>query len=219
VFAGLLTLDAPIIVYGSLVSRGSFSHARSIPQGFRKLVAAARLAPLFSRRLISRMETHEDVWVCWRCDGLEDVSRVPDLSVGGLFLSTPMPRPLGMRAKIDFLVPEGQIRGRCRRSASDSQWRTGVEIHRHNGPGLPEPDSVDEQDLHSTGSPAGELTGAPPVAGIGGDGGVDFRLSPRLPSFVAASLSRSLRPVGFSGSGGIACSRRTGTQSSARRLG
>jgi hypothetical protein len=56
------------------------------------------------------VETHDDVWVCWRCDGWEDVSRVCDLSVGGLFLSTPVPRPLGVRARLDFLVPEGQIR-------------------------------------------------------------------------------------------------------------
>jgi hypothetical protein len=27
-----------------------------------------------------------------------------------LFLSTPIPRPVGARAKVDFLVPEGQIR-------------------------------------------------------------------------------------------------------------
>jgi hypothetical protein len=75
-------------------------------------MAAARvgLGPLYSRRLISRIATHEDVWVCWRCEGLEDVSRVCDLSVGGLFLSTPTPRPVGARAKVDFLVPEGQIR-------------------------------------------------------------------------------------------------------------
>jgi len=73
-------------------------------------VAAAQLGPLYSRRLSSRVETHDDVWVCWRCDGWEDVSRVCDLSVGGLFLSTPVPRPLGVRARLDFLVPEGQIR-------------------------------------------------------------------------------------------------------------
>jgi len=60
--------------------------------------------------MVSRIETHEDVWVCWRCEGIEDVSRVCDLSVGGLFLSTASPRRLGARAKIDFLVPEGQIR-------------------------------------------------------------------------------------------------------------
>jgi hypothetical protein len=73
-------------------------------------VAAARLGPLYSRRLIPRVETPEGLWVCWRCAGVEDVSRVCDLSVGGLFLSTPIPRPLGSRAKVDFLVPEGQIR-------------------------------------------------------------------------------------------------------------
>jgi hypothetical protein len=37
-------------------------------------------------------------------------SRVCDLSPGGLFLSTPVPPPLGAKAKLDFLVQEGQIR-------------------------------------------------------------------------------------------------------------
>ena len=84
--------------------------ARSISEGLRSPLAAARLGPLYSRRLSSRINTHGDVWVCWRCDGVEDVSRVCDLGVGGLFLSTPIPRPLGAKAKIDFLVPEGRIR-------------------------------------------------------------------------------------------------------------
>jgi hypothetical protein len=41
---------------------------------------------------------------------MDDVSRVCDLSLGGLCLSTPAPPPLGAKAKIDFLVREGQIR-------------------------------------------------------------------------------------------------------------
>jgi hypothetical protein len=73
-------------------------------------MAAARPGPLYSRRLVPRVEIPEGLWVCWRCAGVEDVSRVCDLSVGGLFLSTPILRPLGARARIDFLVPEGQIR-------------------------------------------------------------------------------------------------------------
>lgn len=73
-------------------------------------MAAARPGPLYSRRLIPRIETPEGLWVCWRCGGVEDVSRVCDLSVGGLFLSTLIPRHLGARARLDFLVPEGQIR-------------------------------------------------------------------------------------------------------------
>jgi hypothetical protein len=73
-------------------------------------VAAARVAPLYSRRSISRIETHEHVWACWRCEGIEDISRVCDLSVGGLFLGSPTSRPLGARVRLEFLIPEGQIR-------------------------------------------------------------------------------------------------------------
>jgi PilZ domain len=72
-------------------------------------MAAARVTPLYSKRVSSRVQAH-DVWVCWRCEGWEDVSQVCDLSLGGLFLSTPIPRSVGARAKVDFLVPEGQIR-------------------------------------------------------------------------------------------------------------
>ena len=63
-----------------------------------------------SRRMSSRTETLGDVWVYWRCDGMDDVSRVCDLSVGGLFLSTPVPPPVGAKAKLEFLAQEGQIR-------------------------------------------------------------------------------------------------------------
>src|SRR5260370_24765659 len=70
--------------------------------------ASAKVA--YGRRMTSRIETMGDVWVCWRCHGMDDVSRVCDLSVGGLFLSTPAPPPLGAKAKLDFLVQEGQIR-------------------------------------------------------------------------------------------------------------
>jgi hypothetical protein len=64
----------------------------------------------YSRRMSSRIETLGDVWVYWRCAGMDDVSRVCDLSVGGLFLSTPTTPPVGVKAKLDFLVQDGQIR-------------------------------------------------------------------------------------------------------------
>ena len=66
--------------------------------------------PIYSRRLASRLATPEGVWVYWRCNGRDDVSRVCDLSVGGLFIATPVARPPGVKAKLDFLVQEGQIR-------------------------------------------------------------------------------------------------------------
>jgi len=62
-----------------------------------------------SRRMTSRVETR-DVWAYWSCNGRDDVSRVLDLSLGGLFIATSGHWPLGATGKIDFLVQEGQIR-------------------------------------------------------------------------------------------------------------
>jgi hypothetical protein len=73
-------------------------------------MATALAKPLYSRRLSSRVDTAGEVWAYWRCDGIEDLSRVCDLSVGGLFLSTAIPLTVGAKAEIDFLVQEGQIR-------------------------------------------------------------------------------------------------------------
>lgn len=63
-----------------------------------------------SRRASSRIPLRQDLWVCWQCNGRDDVSRVHDLSLGGLFLETPTPRTVGASTKVDFLVIEGQIR-------------------------------------------------------------------------------------------------------------
>jgi hypothetical protein len=73
-------------------------------------VATAFAKLSYSRRMISRAETAENIWVIWRCEGRHDISRVCDLSVGGLFVSTPIPPPVGAKARLDFLVEEGQIR-------------------------------------------------------------------------------------------------------------
>jgi hypothetical protein len=78
------------------------------PEEIRMATALAKIN--YSRRMVSRVETGDDVWVYWSCCGMDDVSRVCDLSVGGLFLSTPSPRPVGEKVKLDFLVREGQIR-------------------------------------------------------------------------------------------------------------
>ena len=63
-----------------------------------------------SRRLSSRIETPPGIWAYWQCDGRADLSAVHNLSLGGVFLSTPKTRPIDSRAEIHFCVPEGQIR-------------------------------------------------------------------------------------------------------------
>ena len=64
----------------------------------------------FSRRFKSRIETFGGVWVYWRCGGGDDTSRVRNLSVGGLFIETRKPAAVGAKARLEFLVQEGQIK-------------------------------------------------------------------------------------------------------------
>jgi hypothetical protein len=67
--------------------------------------------PSYSRRALTRLPASDDIWVCWRCNGRDDVSRVVDISIDGLFIQTPhLKVKEGMPAKLDFLVPEGSIK-------------------------------------------------------------------------------------------------------------
>lgn len=53
------------------------------------------------------------IWVAWQGDKIkQSVARVSDLNLGGLFISTPNPAPLGSVLTILLSVPEGEIRGR-----------------------------------------------------------------------------------------------------------
>ena len=73
-------------------------------------MGAALSRLVYSRRLSSRVAIPDGVWAYWRCGGAEDISRISDLSVGGLFLPTLVPQTVGATAQLDFLVPEGNIR-------------------------------------------------------------------------------------------------------------
>jgi len=57
-----------------------------------------------------RVVSAEHVWVYWRCDGRDDVARVRNLSVGGIFLETTQPKRIGASTTLHFLVQEGTIR-------------------------------------------------------------------------------------------------------------
>ena len=63
-----------------------------------------------SRRLTSRIEAPEDVWVLWWCDRREVVSCVRNISVRGMFIDTPIAMFVGAVTKISLLVPEGPIK-------------------------------------------------------------------------------------------------------------
>jgi hypothetical protein len=64
-------------------------------------------------RRYSRIATPRGVWVAWQDGVRQEVSRVLDLNIGGLFVTTEHPCALGTSISILLSVPEGEIRGRA----------------------------------------------------------------------------------------------------------
>ncbi len=77
---------------------------------WRQVETALLVKPMCSRRFSNRIELHDRVCVYWSSYGKDDISIIRDLSIGGLFITTAKPLCLGATAKLDFLVPDGQIR-------------------------------------------------------------------------------------------------------------
>src|SRR6267143_5028784 len=76
--------------------------------GFRMQGLRQRTSP--SRRITPRVEAPEDTWVYWRCDGLDDLSHVQNISLGGLFIETPRRTAKDAAVSLSFLIREGQVR-------------------------------------------------------------------------------------------------------------
>lgn len=67
-----------------------------------------------SQRRYPRIQTPKGIWVAWQGDNIKrSVSRVSDLTLGGLFITTPSPAPLGTVLTVLLSVPEGEIRARA----------------------------------------------------------------------------------------------------------
>jgi len=77
---------------------------------WRKVKTVLTQNAIYSRRFSTRTELRDPVCVYWSCAGKYDLSAIHNLSIGGLLIATPKPCSLGAPAKMDFLVPEGQIR-------------------------------------------------------------------------------------------------------------
>ncbi len=60
-----------------------------------------------------RVSTPKGVWVAWQNDKQQNVSRVRDLNVGGMFIATPTPLPAGTDLPVLMSVPEGEIRSKA----------------------------------------------------------------------------------------------------------
>lgn len=69
-----------------------------------------RQSASYFRRRTLRTEAGENVFAFWSCAGRESLSRVQDLSCGGLFVESPLEENIDSPVKLDFLADEGQIR-------------------------------------------------------------------------------------------------------------
>lgn len=61
-------------------------------------------------RRSARIPVPKGLWVAWQADRGRNVSRVRDLSAGGLFIETPITVAIGSEIVLLFALPEGETR-------------------------------------------------------------------------------------------------------------
>jgi hypothetical protein len=65
------------------------------------------------KRRFARVKLPKGMLVAWQHSGGRSVSRVATLGLGGLFIATTTPVPVGALVKIVFDVPGGEVRARA----------------------------------------------------------------------------------------------------------
>ena len=65
------------------------------------------------KRRYARIALPKGMLVAWQHTATRAVSRVSTLGLGGLFISTPEPAPVGTLLKLIFDVPGGEVRARA----------------------------------------------------------------------------------------------------------
>ncbi len=66
--------------------------------------------------------------VAWQGSGARKVSRVSTIGLGGIFISTPLPPPVGEPLRLVFDVPSGEVRARAVVRTSEAGRGMGVEF-------------------------------------------------------------------------------------------
>jgi hypothetical protein len=77
-------------------------------------------------RRYTRVGLPKGMLVAWEHSDVRKVSRVSVLALGGIFISTPKPPPVGETIRLVFEVPGGDVRARA--IVRDSQQGKGMGI-------------------------------------------------------------------------------------------
>jgi hypothetical protein len=81
-------------------------------------------------RKTARVAVSKGVWVAWQAGGPRNVSRIRDLSEGGVFIATPVPVAIGTAIEMLFALPEGEARIHGVVRYADAKNGIGVEFTR-----------------------------------------------------------------------------------------
>jgi PilZ domain len=79
-------------------------------------------------RRTARVAVSKGLWVAWQADGARNVSRVRDLSAGGVFIQTTIAVPIGTSVELLFALPEGETRVDGVVRYADGKNGVGVEF-------------------------------------------------------------------------------------------
>ena len=77
-------------------------------------------------RRYTRVGLPKGIMVAWEHSGDRKVSRVSVLALGGLFITTPKPPPVGDLIQLIFELPGGEVRARA--AVRDSQPGKGMGV-------------------------------------------------------------------------------------------
>lgn len=80
------------------------------------------------RRRYPRIGIPRGLYVAWSSHGERTVSRVGTIGLGGLFIRTEAPPPVGERLQLVFEVPDGIVRAACIVRNSEPKIGMGVEF-------------------------------------------------------------------------------------------
>jgi hypothetical protein len=84
--------------------------------------------PYKENRRDARITISQGIWVAWTADGPRIISRVRDLSAGGVFVSTRDTISAGTAIQMLFALPEGEIRVQGIVRFSSKEKGFGVEF-------------------------------------------------------------------------------------------
>lgn len=77
-------------------------------------------------RRYTRVGLPKGMFVAWEHSGNRELSRVSVLALGGIFITTLKPAPVGNTIRLFFEVPGGEVRGRA--VVRDSQQGKGMGV-------------------------------------------------------------------------------------------